>query len=63
MAGITQKSGVAAFPVWSHQKQNSWIKKSENSMKDFVGISIIAYWRYTRGDRGTRKEKGTFFPV
>ena len=44
MAGITQKSSVAAFPVWSLDKQNDWIKISENDMKDIIGISI-AYLR------------------
>ena len=41
MAGITQKSSVAAFPLWPF---NGWVKKSENSMKKIIGISV-AYWR------------------
>ena len=43
MAGITQKDSVAAFPLRFLQKQNGWLKKSENNMKDIRGISI-AYW-------------------
>ena len=31
MAEIKQKSSIAAFPSWSFQKQNSWIKRSENN--------------------------------
>ena len=46
MAEIKQKSSIAAFPSWSLQKQNSWIKRSENNKKDILGISIIAYWHY-----------------
>ena len=49
MAGITQKSSVAAFPLWSFEKRNSLLKGSENNMKDIVGISIIAYWRFHVG--------------
>ena len=63
MAGITQKTSVAAFSLWSLQKQNSWVQKSENNIKDIVGILIIVYWRYTRGNLGTGKEKGIFFAV
>ena len=44
MAEITQKISVAAFPLWYLQKQNGWIKRRENNMKDIIGISI-AYWR------------------
>ena len=33
MPGITQKNGVAAFPLWSLQKQNNWIKKRESKIK------------------------------
>ena len=40
MVGITQKSSVDAFPLWSLQKQNGWVKKSENNIKDTIGISI-----------------------
>ena len=46
MARIAQKSSATTFPLWSLQKQNSWVKRSENNMKDIVGISIIAYWRF-----------------
>ena len=49
MAGITQKSSVAAFPLWSLEKWNSWLKGSEDKMKDILGISIIAYWRFHLG--------------
>ena len=40
MAGITQKSSVDAFSFWSLQKQNGWVTRSENNMKDILGISI-----------------------
>ena len=46
MAGITQKSSVATFPLWPLQKKNSWMKRSKNNKKDIVGISIIAYWHF-----------------
>ena len=46
MAGITQKSSVVSFPLWSLQKQNRCVKGSKNNMKDIVGISIIVYWRF-----------------
>ena len=48
-AGITQKSSVAAFPLWFLEKRNSWLKGSKNNMKDIVGISIIAYMRFHLG--------------
>ena len=44
IAGITQKSAVAACPLRSLQKQNGLIKRSENNMNNIIGISI-AYWR------------------
>ena len=31
MAEIKQKSSIAASQSWSVQKQNSWIKRSENN--------------------------------
>ena len=34
MAGITQKSSVAAFLLCSLEKQNSWLKRSVFNMKD-----------------------------
>ena len=43
MVGITQKSSVDAFPLWSLQKQNGWVKKSENNVKDIIGISIACH--------------------
>ena len=43
MAGITQKTSVATFSLWSLQKQNSWVQKSENNIKDIVGILIFVY--------------------
>ena len=46
MIGITEKSSVAVIPLWSPQKQNSWVKRTENNMKGIVGISIIVYWRF-----------------
>ena len=63
MAGITQKTSVAAFSLWSLQKQNSWVQKSENNIKDIVGILIFVYWQYTREDLGIGKKRGIFFPV
>ena len=44
MAGITQNSSVAAFPLWSLQKENRWVKRKDSKMQDIIGISI-AYWR------------------
>ena len=41
---ITQKSSVTAFPLWSLQKQNGWVKRSESNMEDIIEVSII-YWR------------------
>ena len=46
MIGITEKSSVAVIPLWSPQKQNSWVKRTENNMKSIVGISVIVYWRF-----------------
>ena len=43
MAGITQKSSVAAFPLWFIQKQNGWLKSCQNKMKDIRQISIT-HW-------------------
>ena len=40
MAEITQKNGVAAFPLWSLQKENGLLKRRESNMKDIIGISI-----------------------
>ena len=36
-----QKRNVAGFPLWSLQKQNGSLKRSENNMKDIIGISIV----------------------
>ena len=44
MAGITQTSSVAAFPLWSLQKENRWVKRKDSKLQDIIGISI-AYWR------------------
>ena len=44
MAGIKQKNSVDAFPLWSLQKQNVCVKRTENNMKDIIGVSI-ACWR------------------
>ena len=44
MAGITRMYSVAAFPLRSPQKQNSWLKRSKSNMNGVIGISI-AYWR------------------
>ena len=30
-------------------------------MKDIAGISIIAFWWYTRGDIGIARRRGSFF--
>ena len=43
MAGITQKNSVATFPLWSLQKQNGWVQRNENNMKNIMRISI-AHW-------------------
>ena len=40
MAVMTQKNSAAAFPLWSLQKQNDWVQRSENDMKNIMGISI-----------------------
>ena len=40
MAGITQKSSVAPFPLWSLLKQNGWVKRSKNNLKDVIVYSI-----------------------
>ena len=40
MAGVIKKSSVAAFPLWFLQKQDSWLQRSENNIKDIIGISI-----------------------
>ena len=45
MAGITQKSSVAAFALWSFHKQNDWVKRRKNNMKDVTGV-YIAYWHF-----------------
>ena len=41
MAGITQKRSVASFTLWSLQKQNSWVEKRENNMKDIEGFLLL----------------------
>ena len=38
-----------SHPLWSLQKQNSWVKRSENNMKDIIGISIIACLHFRLG--------------
>ena len=43
MTGITEKNSVAAFLLYSLQKQNGWVQRSENKMKNIMWISI-AYW-------------------
>ena len=45
MTEITQKSSVAAFPLRYPQKQNDWVKRRKNNMKDVTG-AYIAYWRF-----------------
>ena len=37
------KSSVATFPLWSLQKQDSWVQRSENNIKDMTEVSI-AFW-------------------
>ena len=44
MAGITRMYSVAAFPLRTLQKQNSWLKRRKSNMKGVIGVSI-AYWR------------------
>ena len=39
-----KKSSVAAFPLWFLQKQDGWVQRSENKIKDIIGFSIV-YWR------------------
>ena len=39
MAGITQKSSVAAFPLWSLQKQNDGGKKKRKQHERY-------YWNF-----------------
>ena len=38
---IGATSSVVAFPLWSLQKQNDWVKRIENNMKDIIGIPIV----------------------
>ena len=49
-----QKSSAVSFPLWSLKKQNSWVKRSKNNMKDIIGISIIVYWRFHLRDFSIR---------
>ena len=58
-----QKSSVLAFPLWFLQKQNSWVKNAKNSMKDIVGISIIAYWPFHLRWGTRNKSRKTSFSV
>ena len=44
MAGLAQKSSVAAFPLWSLQKQNGWVKRSQNNIKDIKGCWLLPHW-------------------
>ena len=37
------KGSAAAFPLLPLQNQTGLVKRSENNMKDIIGISI-AYW-------------------
>ena len=49
MAGITQKSSVAAFALCSLHKQNDWVKRRKNNMKDIIlhiGYYSVVYWRF-----------------
>ena len=43
MAGVTQKSSVAALPLWCLQKQDGWVQRSKINMKDIIGISIASW--------------------
>ena len=43
MAGVKQKSSVATFLLWSLQKQDGWVQRSENNIKDITEI-YIASW-------------------
>ena len=43
MVWITQRSSVAAFPLWSHLRIEWLGKKSENNLEDIIGV-FIAYW-------------------
>ena len=37
------KDSAAAFSLRSLQKQNGWVQRSKNNVKNIMGISI-AYW-------------------
>ena len=60
MAGITQKSSVDAFLLWSLQKQNGWVKRNENNMKD-IGISITCWRVQLRWETKKKTKKIRFF--
>ena len=49
IAGITQKSCVAAFPLWSLPKHNALVKISEKNMKDIKRISVACWRVHLRG--------------
>ena len=57
MAGITKKSSVAAFPLWSFQKQNGWVKRRGNNMKDIIEISIAYCYFHLREELEIKQER------
>ena len=40
---VNTKNSVAAFPLRYLQKQNGWVQRNENNLKNIMGISI-SYW-------------------
>ena len=40
---VNTKNSAAAFPLRSLQKQNGWVQRNVNNLKNIMGISI-AYW-------------------
>ena len=64
MAGLTQKSSVAAFPVWSLQKQNGCVKRSKKkNMKDLIGCSLLPHWCVYIDEVLERKQGRQDFPL
>ena len=55
MAGITQKSSVAAFPLWFIQKQNGWLKSCQNKMNDIRQICSVNLRWETWNKAGKKK--------
>ena len=60
MGGITQKSNVAPFLVWSLDKQNDWVKISENYMECIISISVAYLHVHIRWETWNKKRKTRF---